>query len=64
MSMRWRITGLPLSEHNTADSVGEPYDHFEDKTGGIIVLCKEPYFSEDDEPQSSHHHPQVERERG
>jgi hypothetical protein len=65
VSMRWQVKGLPLESFNDAGgSVGEPFAVIQDKTGGTIILTKDPVFVEHDEERSSEHHPQMERERG
>lgn len=64
MSERWSVKGIPLEGINqNGGSVGEPFAAIQLPTG-TIVLTKEPYFYEGDEERSSHHHPQMERERG
>jgi hypothetical protein len=51
--------------HN-GGSKGEPFGVIQDKTGGHIILTKEPVFYEGDEERSSalEENRQVERERG
>lgn len=63
--MRWVVRGLPLKGINKdGGSVGEPFGVTHTKQGDTIVLTKQAVFHEGDEERSSHHHPQVERERG
>lgn len=64
MSARWKVMGLPLEKFNESGAQGEPFGVIEDATGKHIILTKQVTFFEGDEPQSSVHHPQMERERG